>query len=121
MVQKIADIMKQREEDERYRKCIEKMIYDNPEDSFLKRTKAFFRMGHGLPGRKNAMLFPVKVIKGRKSFGKLQCLITPLSVGADVIFSDTTLGQRWVDRKFLVLSHDQEFELYQKYLAEDEE
>jgi hypothetical protein len=113
--------MKQRNEDENYRIFVEKMIQDNPQDTILMYTDAFFRIGKGLPGRSNVLLFPVKVIKGRKSFGRLQCLITPLLIGNDVGLSDTSLGQRWVDRKFLILSHDHEFKFYQKHIASDEE
>ncbi len=121
MDSRTANLREQWKEDEDYRKMVEKMIHDDPGDSALMYAKAFFRLGKaGFPGKKDVLLFPVKILKGRKSFGKLQCLITPLLTGADLPHSDHSLGQRWVDRKFLVLGHDHEFKLYQKFLDSEE-
>lgn len=118
---KLADLKKQRDEDEYYRKYVEKMIQDDPQDSTLTYANALFRLGKGLPGTKDVLFFPVKIMKGRKSFGRLQCLITPLLTGEYVLLSDTSLGQRWVDRKFLILNHDHEFKFYQKHIDKEEE
>jgi hypothetical protein len=120
MTYNIVDIMKNRKEVEQYRNYVEKMIQDNPQDSLLRYSKAFFRAAdYKSSSRKNTLLFPVKVIKGRKSFGRLQFLISPLSK-TDESLTGTPLGQRWVDRKFLILSHDLEYILYQEHLGIDE-
>jgi hypothetical protein len=111
---------KQYDEDEHYRKLVESTIQKDPNDSFLRYAAAFYRLGKGWPGVKDTMFFPVKLIKARKSFGRLQCLITPLLTGEAIFSNDTSLGHRWVDRKFLLLNHDHDFKLYKKYLPKDD-
>lgn len=111
---------KQRDEDEHYRKHVEAIIQKDPNDSFLRYAEAFYKLGKAWPGVKDTLFFPVKIINARKSFGKLQCLITPLLTGEEIFLNDTSLGQRWVDRKFLILNHDHAFKLYEKYLPKDD-
>lgn len=110
---------KKYEEDEHYRKYVETEIQQNPNDSTLRYAAAFFRLGKGWPGVKDTLFIPVKIIKGRKSFGRLQCLITPLFPVKSDFTNDTSLGKRWVDRKFLLLNHDHDFKLYKKYLPKE--
>ncbi len=105
---------KRYDEDEHYRKYVEAEIKNTP--SILSRVEAFYRLGRAWPGVKDTLLFPVIVLEARKSFGKLQCLITPLLAGD---LARSSLGERWVDRKFLILQHDHEFRLYKKYLPKD--
>lgn len=110
---------KKYDEDEHYRKYVEAMILKDPNDSSLLYTVALYRIGHARRGGNYTLLFPVKILKARKSFGKLQCLITPLLPG-DVRFRTASfLGERWIDRKFLLLQHDHEYKIYEKYLPKD--
>lgn len=113
-----AERIEQYKTDERYRKEVEEMIQADSVNSYCYRTRAFFQQREGKS--KDTLYFPVTVIKGRKMFGKLQCLITPLCL-TDNIYNRTPFGQRWVDRKFLVLGHDHEFKNLEKYLPPEKE
>ncbi|HCE66848.1 MAG: hypothetical protein A2X82_09875 [Geobacteraceae bacterium GWC2_55_20] len=114
----IENRRKEREMDERVRKIIEADIHKDP--SNLNYGKAFYRLGElNLAGHEN-LLFPVKIIGRRKMFGKIQCEITPLSKIDDSLLG-APLGRRWVDRKFLILSHDNEYKIYQQHIEEHDD
>ena len=113
------EMAKRREEyaaDERFRQMMEEDIIKTP--SNLKYSRALYRIGKGKMAGNETLLFPVKIIDCRKMFGKIQCEITPLSK-SETDFIGSPLGQRWIDRKFLILSHDHEYKMYQKYIEEE--
>lgn len=83
----------------------EKDMRSNP--THCRYEKAFFRLGKK-DYAKDVLYFPVEIRSGRLSFGKVQFLVTPFGVEKGI------LGQRWVERKALVMQHDQMFEHLQK-------
>jgi len=112
-----SDIERRRKEyaeDEAYRVVVEKDYELNPKN--MKYSDAFYRIGENVLLTKDTLLFPVKIVDGRKLFGKLQCLITPICSGEHTYFA-TPLGKRWVDRKFVILNHDHEYKQYKSYLV----
>ena len=114
------EMEKRREEyaaDERFRQAMEKDINKTP--SNLKYSRALYRMGKGKMAGQETLLFPVKIIDCRKMFGKIQCEITPLSQ-TETSLLGSPLGHRWIDRKFLILSHDHEYKSYQQHIEKEE-
>ena len=69
--------------------------------------KAYYRLGKNNHA-KDVLYFPVEIRSGRISFGKVQFLVTAFGVEKGI------LGQRWVDRKALVMDHDRLFDHLQK-------
>jgi len=100
---------KEYDENENFRVALEKEFNENPKH--IKYSIGFYRFGEGVPGSEDFILFPIKIIDGRKIFGKLQCKITPYLKYNEKI-SGHELGTKWVDRKFLILSHDHEYNIY---------
>lgn len=82
----------------------EKDMRSNP--THFKYQKAYYRLGkRGFD--KFALFFPVEIRSGRVSFGKIQFLITPFGVEKGV------LGERWVERKTLIMEHDIDFKRFE--------
>lgn len=116
MVSEIARRRKEYNENEIYRAMVEKEYIDNPKN--IKYSEGFYVVGKGRVYTKGQLLFPVKIIDGRKMFGKLQCLVTPVCPSENSFFN-SPLGKRWVDRDSLILSHDHAFKQYECCLIKE--
>lgn len=93
----------------------EKDMLSNP--MHYKYQKAYFRLGKKNYS-KDVIYFPVEIRAGRISFGKAQFLITAHGVAKGI------LGEKWVERKTLIMQHDGMFEALEKAtkeLAQDTE
>jgi len=109
---------KEYDENENFRKYVEAEIQKNPLG--LMNKYAFYRIGALRSPYSDTVLFPVLIIDGRKLFGRLQYLITPLCrTDCGVYSRGSPLGKRWVDRKALILSHDHEYRVYERCIGED--
>ena len=93
-------------QDENFRIEMEKEYLCNPKH--MKYAECFYKIGEGSLLSGDTMFFPVKIVDGRKLFGRLQCLIVPVVLGNHGLVA-TNLGRRWVDRKSLILDHDHDF------------
>jgi hypothetical protein len=101
---------------EQLRISMEKEYEKNPHH--LKHLLGFYRIGDHAPVIEGTILFPVKITDARKIFGKLQCKISPYC--GNQFFSSTLLGEKWVERRAIILSHDHEFTAY-SHVFEDKE
>ena len=110
----IQHLRKEYAENERFRLAMEEEYLHDPKQ--MKYSEGFYKVGDNSSLSKDTLLFPVRVIDGRKMFGKLQCLIKPICTN-DGFLSSSPLGMRWVDRKFLILHHDHDFKKYESYLG----
>ena len=112
----ISHLREEYAEHERFRVAMEEEYIRDPKQ--MKYSEGFYKVGDSHRLSKDTLLFPVRIIDGRKLFGKLQCLITPICRNDSFLLS-SPLGKRWVDRKFLILSHDHDFKQYTSHLGSD--
>lgn len=107
-----------KEQEQRYREWksyfdyCEKDMQGNPVG--CRHQKAYYKAGKPRGRGKDALLFPVEIVSGRVSFGKIQFLITPYGVNKFV------LGGRWVEKKMLVMQHDSEFSRFELSVVREE-
>lgn len=90
-----------------YHDTMEKDLRESP---FLAKYFEVFLEIRSSRRLKDRLVFRVKILDGRISFGKLQFLVMPFEANS----VNGPCGCRWVDRDAVVFEHDKKFELYVK-------